>query len=595
MKLSKLYSNQDSKFTPIIFNGGLNFIYGDVRLPKDVLRDSHNLGKTTLAALLDFMFLAKRDNRHFLFANIDIFKGFVFFLEIKLGENKYLTIKRSVAEASSPSFIAHTQPHQNYKDLADEQWTHSRLSFDRAKTYLDGELNLTAVKHWKYRKIINYLIRTQDDFSDVFKLHKYSGQDSQWKPYMADLLGFDGKLARQRYEYAQQVNEIKAQIKERNAFDEKSASEALSKVDGRLLLRKNELVDIQKFVDNFNFHEIDRQSVEQLVSDIDNKIAVLNMKEYSLKNNIRYIEQSFSEDKIKFNPTEVQALFDEANVLLPDQITKDFEQLIAFNKAITKERKAYLKQELKESKAELEQVIVQLKHLNEQREDHLSFLKESELVNKFRESNRQIAEVQTDIFSLEQQKENIESILDLQEQQRALKLGLDDTENKMQTNVKHVNEDDVNTFAKIRLYFNEIISTVLNKRGELFVFINNEGNLEFRAEYQDKHGKNTNESRGSSYRKFLCIAFDLAVARSYIGQNYPCFIYIDGVFDGLDNRKKDLLLSILRKYSDIGIQIIATTINSEVQGLSSPLTQSEITLTLHDNGIDGRLFKMPTW
>lgn len=595
MKLSKLYSNQPDKFEPIIFNEGLNFIYGDVKHPKNHDLDSHNLGKTTLALLLDFMFLAQKRDSHFLYANVETFESFVFFLEINIGKNHYLTIRRSVSEGSKASFITHEQPNQDYKNLTDGQWNHFELPFDKAKSYLDGELNLTAIKHWNYRKLINYLIRTQDDFGQVFQLNKHRGKDADWKPYMADLLGFDGDLARQRYDVVKQETDIKSKIKEKNDFDEKSASEALSKVDGRLLLRKTELSEIQEFVENFDFHEIDKQAIEQLVAEIDNQIVYLNMKEYSLKNSIFHIEQSFAEDKIKFNPNEVKALFDEVNVLFPDQVTKDFEQLIAFNKAITKERNWYLRQELKENKAEIENINSQLQLLNEQRSEHLRFLKESELVNKFRESNRQIATIQAEILNLDQQKENIEQVLDLQKQQRALKLRLDDIENKMQTNVAEVNNGNDNTFAKIRLYFNEIIAKVLNKRGELFVFLNNEGNLEFKAEYQDKTGKNTSESKGNTYQKFLCIAFDLAVTRAYLGQNFPQFIYIDGVFDGLDDRKKALLLDVLREYSNLGIQIIATTINSEVQGLAEALPESEIILTLHDDGQDGRLFKMPIW
>ncbi|MFB2579492.1 MULTISPECIES: DUF2326 domain-containing protein [unclassified Acinetobacter] len=595
MKLSKLYSNQPDKFEPIIFNEGLNFVYGDVRHPKNHQLDSHNLGKTTLALLLDFLFLAKKDSNQFLYVNFEMFENFIFFLEINLNENQYLTVRRSVTEGSKASFITHEQPNQDFRNLADSQWNHFELPFEKAKSYLDGELNLTAIKHWKYRKLINYLIRTQDDFGEVFQLNKHRGKDADWKPYMADLLGFDGDLARQRYDIVKQETDIKSKIKEKSDFDEKSASEALSKVDGRLLLRKAELSEIQEFVENFDFHEIDKQAIEQLVAEIDNQIVYLNMKEYSLKNSIYHIEQSFTEDKIKFNPKEVKALFDEVNVLFPDQVTKDFEQLIAFNKAITKERNGYLKKELAENKVELENISSQLKLLNEQRSEHLRFLKESELVNKFRESNRQIATIQADILNLEQQKENIEQILDLQKKQRALKLSLDDIENKMQTNVAEVNNGNDNTFAKIRLYFNEIIAKVLNKRGELFVFLNNEGNLEFKAEYQDKTGKNTSESKGNTYQKFLCIAFDLAVTRAYLGQNFPKFIYIDGVFDGLDDRKKTLLLDILREYSNIGIQIIATTINSEIQGLAEPLHDSEVILTLHDDGQNGRLFKMPIW
>lgn len=594
MKLSKFYSNFPDKFSPIIFNDGLNFIYGEIRHPESKVKDTHNLGKTTLARLLDFMFLAKRHREQFLFKNQEIFSDFIFFLEIQLSENEYLTIKRSVSNNTKIGFYSHNSSNQDYRALSENSW-YELTSFDNAKTYLDGKLNFTAIKSWQYRQLIGYLIRTQDDFYQVFQLQKYRGKDADWKPYMADLLGFNGELAKQRYQLDKQVSDLNLKIKEQNVSDDRKALEELSRVDGRLLIRKNELSKLKEFVENFNFREVDKQTVEDLVSEIDNQIIALNMKEYSLKNSIYHIEQSISESQIKFNTKEVKELFDEVNILFPEQIQKDFEQLIEFNQAITKERNAYLKQELKENQIDLSNTQSELIQLNEQRAKQLEFLKESELVVKFREANEEISSVQAEILDLERQKENIQKVLDLQKQKRDLQLSLNNIRNQMEENVASINNDNTSLFSQIRIYFNEIIYKVLSKNGELTVSLNeNSGSFEFRAEYQES-GQNTNESLGNTYRKFLCIAFDLAIARAYFNKNFPKFIYIDGVFDGLDDRKKDLLLEVLREYSNFGIQIIATTINSEVLGLTSPITEQEIILTLHDDGQDGRLFKMPTW
>ncbi|MGN6955953.1 hypothetical protein ACTHT3_19290, partial [Neisseria sp. P0015.S004] len=84
-------------------------------------------------------------------------------------------------------------------------------------------------------------------------------------PYMADLLGFNGELAKQRYQLDKQVSDLENKIKEQK-IDEKSALEALSKTDGRLLLRNNELVQLTSLVEKFNFREIDDKSIERLVS-----------------------------------------------------------------------------------------------------------------------------------------------------------------------------------------------------------------------------------------------------------------------------------------------------------------------------------------
>lgn len=65
MKLSKLYSNKPDVFSPIIFNDGFNVVYADIRHPQDKKKDTHNLGKTTLAKLLDFTFLSEEIKSNF--------------------------------------------------------------------------------------------------------------------------------------------------------------------------------------------------------------------------------------------------------------------------------------------------------------------------------------------------------------------------------------------------------------------------------------------------------------------------------------------------------------------------------------------------
>ena len=60
MKLSKIYSNKSS-FKAIIFNEGFNVVYGDVKDSKTNKVQEHNLGKTTLIHLIDFLLLKKID------------------------------------------------------------------------------------------------------------------------------------------------------------------------------------------------------------------------------------------------------------------------------------------------------------------------------------------------------------------------------------------------------------------------------------------------------------------------------------------------------------------------------------------------------
>ena len=125
MKLSRMYSNRPNEFSPIEFVSGLNVVLAEIRLPENRKKDTHNLGKTTLGRMLDFGFLASRDANFFLFKHSGLFSDFVFFFEMELADGSYVSVRRSVAEASKVAFKKHTGRHQDFSTLPVHDWDHS--------------------------------------------------------------------------------------------------------------------------------------------------------------------------------------------------------------------------------------------------------------------------------------------------------------------------------------------------------------------------------------------------------------------------------------------------------------------------------------
>lgn len=110
--------------------------------------------------------------------------------------------------------------------------------------------------------------------------------------------------------------------------------------------------------------------------------------------------------------------------------------------------------------------------------------------------------------------------------------------------------------------------------------------------------RSASAGRGHSYRKLLCVAFDLALLRAHLSDSFPRFAFHDGVFETLDDRKKETLLAVIRRYTDLGIQSVITLIDSDLpkRPADQPFFESdEIVLLLHDEDQSGRLFKMASW
>lgn len=598
MRLSKLYSNKSDVFEPIRFISGLNVAMAEIRLPENKKRDTHNLGKTTLGQMLNFCLLSSRDNKFFLFKHFDLFKDFVFFLEVELFNDSFVTVRRGVEEPAEISFKTHKVGNQDLGSLSDEEWDHLNIQFARARNLLDGLLDLRAIKPWSFRKGLGYLLRSQDDFGDVFQLDKFKSAHSDWKPYLARILGFNERLVEDQYLKEEELAD--KQVKEDTIKGELGGSiEDISKIEGMLLLKQNEAEKKQKLLDSFDFRSQDKEKTKKLVDELDEHIARLNSERYSLTYRRKKIVGSLDEEHILFDPDVAETFFREVGVSFEGQIKKDFQQLIAFNRAITEERRGYLIEERTEIETELRKINAELNDLGKRRSATLAFLSGTDVFGKYKSVSSELITLRADITSLERQRGFLRRLQELRKDIRALTDEKQRLQMQIEEDVEKQNSEAESLFSKIRIYFSEIVEEVIDRKALLRVSPNQVGHLEFKADILDESGNATSADMGHTYKKLLCIAFDLAVLRAHLHEKYPRFVYHDGVFESLDDRKKRNLLGVLRKYAGLGLQHIITLIDSDLpvrMPTDSPIfDESEIVLLLHDEGDSGRLFKMKTW
>lgn len=598
MKLSRIYCDKPDLFAAIEFSTGLNVVLAEIRLPENQDKDTHNLGKTTLGRLIDYCFLAGRDPKFFLFKHEDLFKDFVFFLEIELTDSSYVTVRRGVEEATKICFKKHEAARQDFTELPKADWDHVDLPFERAREMFDSLLDWRAISPWQYRKGLGYQLRSQDDYQDVFQLRRFAGKHADWKPYVAHILGFDHKPIELHYEKKAELEEKK--VKAETVKTELGGSvDDTGKIEGILLLKQKDAEKKQNLLDAFDFRQQDKERTKQLVDEVDTRIGALNSLRYSLNQTKKKIVASLEEDQILFNPEEAQRLFKEVGVLFSGQIKKDFDQLIAFNRAITEERRGYLQEERVEIEAELKRIGSELNTLGKRRSDMLAFLSGTDVFAKYKQVTDDLVTLRAEIVSLERQRGFIRRLQELRTEIRTLSEEGTHLQSQIEANVETQSANNDSKFSSIRLFFSEIVEDVIAHKALLNVFVNKEGHLEFRAEILDDAGNATSADLGHTYRKLLCIAFDLAVVRAHLDDKFPRFVYHDGVFESLDDRKKANLLKVIREYADLGVQPVITLIDSDMppagENDEPVFSPDHIVLTLHDEGPDGRLFRMKAW
>lgn len=597
MKLSKLYSNNDAVFKPIYFNEGFNVIYGKVNRPKDINKDSHNLGKTLLISLIDFMLLKGLAKGHFLYDNKSKFRNMEFYLEILMNSGKYLTIKRSVERNSKISIKSHSEKHQNFTMLDDADWDESMIPIKKAVKKVDSCLFLDAIKPWNYRNGVSYFLRTQSDYLDEFQISKYSkGKHVEWKPYLAKILGFDDKLLQKKYEFDETIEkrkEYKAEFEKRLA----TKADEYDKLKGAIEVKQSELKEDSEQLDKFDFYENELKINVELAEKIESEISELNDNLYNVNYEIGQIQQSLS-NKVNFNFSEIEELYKEVKIYFKDELSKSYEELVAFNNSLYEERHKFLKDRLQELQEEKEKIVPRLKELNQQREDYLKILRGEDTFSKFKSLQKHTVRREAELIRLQTELDSLNSAAVIQKE-------IEEYQNEQKKLINKI--DDLRkkgnpTYSAIRLSFNKIINEVLNLPALLSTRLNDEGNLEFEANIvkDEETGLITSQGKGTSYRKFLCAAFDLAVLKTYHDKSFFRFVYHDGMLEGLDNRKKIIFLALVRRFcEEFGLQYILTVIQSDLPRDVSdnviPFESGEIIRQLHDEGDTGRLFNMPSF
>jgi hypothetical protein len=178
MKISKLYSNNNN-FKTIEFDKGINFI----------LAHNNGVGKSSLFKLIDFCLLG---DKHFL--GNEHFKDYIFYIELQIAANRYITIKRPVTSGKNIELKIKNQKSM----LVDEKDFDKKGSLGIAKSFFENKVNYSINK---FRTYITYFLRDEENQNDAFILNKHTAlHEVEYKTIISNFVGIDGRKIRRKYE-----------------------------------------------------------------------------------------------------------------------------------------------------------------------------------------------------------------------------------------------------------------------------------------------------------------------------------------------------------------------------------------------------------
>jgi uncharacterized protein YydD (DUF2326 family) len=600
VQLNRLYSNLDDLFTPIHFNAAqastlLNVIFAEVKRKRAKDGDSHNLGKTTLIALIDFMLLKEiTGTDHFLAKHQQRFHNFIFFFELAIHGGGFVTIRRSVAEPNEIGLKKTEQSVENAQALSAEDWDHWNVNLTAARQALDAYLDLKMVAPWDYRIGVSYFLRTQADYTEYFQIQKFMrGQDRAWKPYLAAILGLDYEAVLQKYEVEDKITELGADRDKRLAEIDPQNQDR-GELSTRIEIARDEISEIDRKLDGFDFHEVELQINKRVVDAVEARVTEIGEELYDLDVDIAQLERSIKSG-IKFDLKRIQQIFTESTVALPDAIVRSYEELIEFNQKLTRERNRALRTRIQELTAKRNVLTEEHLKQSKERQRLMAIVQQVDTFKKYKALQGEQSQRRARLTFLEAQLARVDAVADIERKLRDLRGSKDTATSAIERSLERGSPIQ----GAVTRYFNRFVKLILGINGEFIVSRNTSGNIEFEIRTKDVVGTDTSQDQGHSYHRLLCALFDLAMLRALDETQFYHFVYHDGIFEGLDNRVKLRLLSLIREIIGEGrIQYILSIIDADLPRDVETQQQiqfapDEIVLNLSDQGDKGRLFKMP--
>jgi uncharacterized protein YydD (DUF2326 family) len=579
MILSKLYSN-NPKFKDISFNEGFNIIVANyTKTTIDKKSNTHGLGKTSVARLIDFLLLKELKSNFFLKKHSDKFQGWEFFLEIKLNNGKYLTIKRGVDKNRKISFSLNEASTDSIT-----VWNDEDLTLEKAKEKLNSYLSFDVLKDYNYRTFLRYIIREQEGgYSKLFET--LYGKDIEWKPKLLSL--FD--LNSDEYKAKIKKEEEKKLLKDKFSKVGEDYLAVLEEKKQYLIILEDKIKSLEEEINNFNYYGMDYEISEEVSNKLQIEISKLNRERFSLQTDITNIQERLKEKTIKLDLEELEDLFKEVEVYFGETLKKDYSDLIEFNKAISSERSDHLKKSLVIKEERLEKIGSELKTLNKRQSEVLEILSQKDKVKK-------IIEHQSELNNLEVIKNRLEveiEFLDEGKDQLKKVAEIDIEISKLKIEIQEVLEKKSALQNRISDLLREISTSIFSLlRASLIISPNGKGNPDFSLKLRNIiDDKITSEDDGNHKNMFMVSIFDISLLVAYIEHSFYRFLFHDGNIEGTDHRMKKSYITTVKKYiKDYNFQYITTAIKDQIIDVNDVITEDDIILELNDEGEAGTLF-----
>lgn len=321
--------------------------------------------------------------------------------------------------------------------------------------------------------------------------------------------------------------------------------------------------------------------LEQEASRITTDLAVL-ADENTLDH--RYISdlERAMEEEIPPSPPDLQRLYREAEVVLPDLVQRRFDDVKSFHESVVQNRRSYLQTEVAASKGRIAERGKKQERLDARRGEIMQILNASGALDHFTALQAEITRAEVELETLRQKFETADSL-----ESGTTKLKMERA--RLQERLREDYTEQQDLVKKAILAFQRISSALYEDTAAGSLTLTpTENGPEFEIEIQGA------KSRGVSNMQIFCFDLMLTLLSIERGRSPGFLIHDSHLFDGVDERQVGTALALgARLAEEHGFQYIVSLNTDDVptevpEGFN--IGDHTLDVRLSDSTEDGGLF-----
>lgn len=396
------------------------------------------------------------------------------------------------------------------------------------------------------RSLISYFARRERDggFHTPVKQNK-DQQLADQQVNISYLLGLDWTIPQE----LQRVRERERNLGElRKSLKEGTFGQVIDKASTlktQLVLAQDRVARLRQRVSSFKvvdeYHELEREA-----SELTAMLATLSDENTLDRRYVAELEKATSEE-VAPSPPDLQKLYREAGVVLPELVQRRFEDVKVFHESVIRNRASYLRGELLAAQHRMAERAIEQRRLDDRRAEIMAILSSSGALEHFTALQGEVVRAEGDVELLRQRYDTAEAL-----ESGTLKLKMERA--RLQERLREDYAERVGVVDEAIITFQRISSALYeDEAAGSLTTTPTENGPEFSIEIQGA------KSRGVSNMQVFCFDLMLTLLSIKSGRSPGFLIHDSHLFDGVDERQVGKALALGAQLAEeYGFQYIVT-------------------------------------